>query len=209
MNLSEPLEGIMPPVEAAVLRVLNRTDAGMSGRQVHAVAGVGSTSGVHRALTRLARTGLVRVESRPPALIYRPNRAHVLWTAVERGLNARNDAIDKIRLFFVDEIPEEVPADSRVTATLYGSVARRTSTSESDVDVLVVFPDRFDVDARAELLLALAERIEELTGNAAQINAMDRSEFLAGTADGDVFLANVLRDGVPLFGPQPDTWGAA
>lgn len=209
MNLSEPLEGLMPPVEAAVLRVLNRTDAGMSGRQVHAVAGVGSTSGVHRALTRLARTGLVRVESRPPALIYRPNRAHVLWTAVERGLNARNDAIDKIRLFFVDEIPEEVPADSRVTATLYGSVARRTSTSESDVDVLVVFPDRFDVDARAELLLALAERIEELTGNAAQINAMDRSEFLAGTADGDVFLANVLRDGVPLFGPQPDAWGAA
>ncbi|WP_431796051.1 nucleotidyltransferase family protein [Microbacterium enclense] len=209
MNLSEPLEGLMPPVEAAVIRVLSRTDAGMSGRQVHAVAGVGSTSGVHRALTRLVRTGLVRVESRPPALIYRANRAHVLWKAVDSALNARDDAINKIRLFFVDEVPEEVPVDWRVTATLYGSVARRTSTSQSDVDVLVVFPDRFDVEVRADLLLTLAERIEELTGNTAQVNAMDRSEFLARAADGDVFLANVLRDGIHLFGPQPDTWAAA
>lgn len=207
MNLTEPLEGLLPPMEAAALRVLSRTDAGLSGRQVQAVAGVGSTSGAHRALTRLARTGLVSVESRPPALVYRPNRRHVLWSAIEEALRARDRAIEQIRLFLVDEVPEEVPADLRPTATLYGSVARRDSTTESDVDVLIVFPEHVDPDARANIVLGLAERIEELTGNAAQINAMGRGEYRRRDADGDPFLVNVQRDGIPLFGPSPDEWG--
>lgn len=206
MNLTEPLEGLLPPIEAAALRALSRTDAGLSGRQVHAVTGVGSTSGAHRALTRLARIGLVSVESRPPALIYRPNRRHVLWSVVEEALQARDRVIDEVRRFFADELPAEVPADLRVTAILYGSVARRESTSESDVDVLVVFPEGFGSDARADLILRLAERIEELTGNAAQVNAMDRSEYRRRDADGDPFLVNVRRDGIHLFGPTPDAW---
>lgn len=208
MNLSEPLDGLLPSAEAAALRVLSRTDAGLSGRQVHAVAGVGSPSGVHRALTRLVHTGLVSVESRPPALVYRPNRRHVLWGAVEDALRARDRAIDAIRLFLVQEISEEVPDELRVTATLYGSVARRDSTSKSDVDVLVVFPERFGPDDRADLVLRLAERIEELTGNAAQVNAMDRREYRRRDADGDAFVDNVRRDGIHLFGPTPDAWGA-
>lgn len=206
MNLSEPLEGLLPPMEAAALRVLSRTDAGLSGRQVQAVAGVGSTSGAHRALTRLARTGLISVESRPPSLVYRPNRRHVLWRAVEEALQARDRVIDEIRRFFADELPEEVPDDLRVTATLYGSVARRDSTPDSDVDVLVVFPEGFGPDARADLILRLAERIEELTGNAAQVNAMDRSEYRRREADSDTFLVNVLRDGIHLFGPTSEGW---
>ncbi|MCJ1709527.1 nucleotidyltransferase family protein [Microbacterium sp. VKM Ac-2923] len=206
MNLSEPLEGLTSKVAAAVLRVLSRTDAGLSGRQVHKVAGVGSTSSVHKALTDMVAVGLVTVESRPPSLIYRPNRVHVLWKAVGEALLSRDRAIEEIRLFFIDEVPDEVPEDWRVTATLYGSTARRDSTPQSDVDVLVVFPDGFDTDERADLALRLAERIEELTGNTAQVNTMDRGGFLRRQSDGDVFLANVQREGIHLFGPPPETW---
>src|SRR5690606_7445771 len=99
MNLSEPLDGLTSPVEAAVLRVLSRADAGFSGRQIHALAGIGSTSSVHRAVTNLARVGLVTSESRPPAIIYRPNRQHVLWPVVELALDARSRALSGIREF--------------------------------------------------------------------------------------------------------------
>ncbi|MCY1715735.1 nucleotidyltransferase domain-containing protein [Microbacterium sp. SL62] len=206
MNLSEPLESLVGPVPAAVLRVLSRTDAGLSGRQVHAVAHAGSASGVNRTLGALARVGLVSVESRPPSLIYRPNRTHVLWAAVESALGARDRALDGIRLFLAEDAPDEVPAEWRVTAILYGSVARRTSTEDSDVDVLLVFPDGYDDDSRARLILGLAERIEELTGSAAQVNPMDRGEFARREMDGDDFLANVLRDGIYLCGPRPEEW---
>ena len=206
MNLSEPLEGLTSRIEAAALRVLSRTDAGLSGRQVQKVANVGSPSSMNKALTNLAAVGLITVESRPPALIYRPNRKHVLWPAVDDALKARDRAIDRIRLFFVDAVPDETPDEWRVTATLYGSTARKDSTADSDVDVLVVFPDGFDEDARADFSLALAERIEELTGNEAQVNTMDRRGFLRAQADGDALLANIRRDGVHLFGPLPESW---
>lgn len=206
VNLSEPLEGLTSKVAAAALRVLNRTDAGMSGRQVQKVAGVGSTSSVHRALSDLVAVGLVSVEPRPPSLIYRPNRAHVLWKAIEEALQARDRAIESIRLFFIDEVLDHASEDGRVTATLYGSTARRDSTRESDIDVLVVFPNDFDPDERADLALRLAERIENLTGNPAQVNSMDRRGFLRRQSDGDPFLANVARDGIHLFGPLPETW---
>jgi predicted nucleotidyltransferase len=125
---------------------------------------------------------------------------------VESALGARDRALDGIRLFLAEDAPDEVPAEWRVTAILYGSVARRTSTEDSDVDVLLVFPDGYDDDSRARLIQGLAERIEELTGSAAQVNPMDRGEFARREMDGDDFLANVLRDGIYLCGPRPEEW---
>lgn len=200
MNLSEPLDGIASPVEAAALRVLARADAGFSGRQVHALAGVGSTSSVHRALTALVRVGVVTATSVPPAIVYRANRDHVLWPVVELGLSGRKRALDGIRDFFVENMPDEAPEQWRVSAVLYGSVARRTSGLDSDIDLFLVFPDGHDDDARAELTYRLAEHIERITGNAAQVFSVDRSELARRLAEDDPLLTNVLTDGIHLYG---------
>jgi predicted nucleotidyltransferase len=210
MNLSEPLDGLTTPVQAAVLRVLARTDSGFSGRQVHALAGVGSTSSVHRALISLVRLGVVTAEPSPPSIIYRANPEHVLWPVIALGLAARSRAIDRIRDFFRANVPNEAPAASRVSAVLYGSVARRESGLDSDVDLLVVFPDGFDDDARADFTYRLAQHVERITGNAAQVLSLDRSDVVARLADADPLLANVIRDGVHLYGePLPGARQAA
>ncbi|HEY5222845.1 MAG TPA: nucleotidyltransferase domain-containing protein [Microbacteriaceae bacterium] len=210
MNLSEPLDGLTTTVEAAVLRVLARADAGFSGRQVHALAGVGSTSSVHRALTSLVRVGVVTAEPSPPSIIYRANRDHVLWPVVELGLAARSRALESIRDFFDENVPEEVPGASRVTAVLYGSVARRDSTSGSDVDLFLVFPDRFDPDARADFNYRLAEHVQRVTGNEAQVFSVERSELAQRIAERDPLIANALSDGFLVFGdPLQTTAGRA
>ncbi|MCW4384464.1 nucleotidyltransferase domain-containing protein [Salinibacterium sp. SYSU T00001] len=201
MNLSEPLDGLTSPVEAAVLRVLSRADAGFSGRQIHALAGIGSTSSVHRAVNNLARVGLVTAESRPPAIIYRPNRQHVLWPVVELGLESRSRALDGIREFCLEEVPSEVPEEARMTLLLYGSVARRESDAESDIDLLLVFPNYFDPEARADFSYRLGEHVERLTGNEAQIYSLERSEFEQRVTERDPFVANVLTDGIHICGP--------
>jgi len=202
MNLSEPLDGLTTLVEAAVLRVLSRADAGFSGRQIHALAGVGSTSSVHRAVSHLARVGLVTSESRPPAIIYRPNREHVLWPVVELALEARTRALSGIRDFCLEEVPSELPEEARMALLIYGSVARRESNAQSDVDLLTVFPDDFDEDARADFNYRLGEHVETLTGNEAQIYTLSRTEFETRTEEGDPFIANVLADGIHLYGPD-------
>lgn len=200
MNLSEPLDGLTTAVEAAVLRVLARSDVGFSGRQVHALAGVGSTSSVHRALGRLVHVGIVTSESRPPAIIYRANREHVLWPPVELGLASRTRAFDGIRAFLEDNVPDEAPESSKVTAVLYGSVARRESDTDSDIDLFLVFPDGFDTDARADFTYRLADHVRRITGNEAQIYTVERADLVQRLAENDPLILNVMTDGVLIFG---------
>jgi predicted nucleotidyltransferase len=195
MNLSEPLEGLMSGVEAAVLRVLSRTDVGFSGRQVQALANLGSTSSVHRALKAFVNLGLVSAEQRPPSIVYRIERAHALWPVVELGLAARSRVFDSIRDFCAQDFPEDLD----VSVVVYGSVARRESTGESDIDLFIVYPDGID-DAAVDFNYQLSQQLERLTGNDAQIVSMRRSDFSARVRDGDPLVGNVLADGILLHG---------
>ena len=198
MNLSEPLEGFTSEVTAATLRVLARSDAGFSGRQVHLLAGIGSTTSVHRALGQLVRLGLVDAEARPPAIIYRPNRRHVLWGLVESALDARAHVFGALDQFCSEELPEELG----LTVVVYGSVARRDSTLDSDLDLFVVYPDGIDPDAQAEFSYQLAQHAERLTGNQTQIFAVTRGELLARQQEHDPLISNVIADGILVHG-QP------
>lgn len=197
MNVSEPLDGLTSAVGAAVLRVLARTDAGFSGRQVHVLAGVGSTSSVHRALTALVRVGLVTAESRPPSIIYRINREHALWPSVDSALGARARIFESIRRFCTEELPEELG----LTVVVYGSVARRESSLDSDLDLFAVYPDGIDDDARADFNYQIARYVEKITGNEAQVFSIERTELAHRIDENDPLIMNVLVDGILVFGP--------
>jgi predicted nucleotidyltransferase len=196
VNLSEPLDGFTSLVEAAVLRVLARTDVGFSGRQVHALASVGSTSSVQRALTGFVDLGLVSAKARPPSIIYRINRKHALWPVVELALAARNRVIESIREFCVEDFPDSLD----VSVVLYGSVARRDSTRGSDIDLFAVYPDDVDEDSIIDFNYGLSHKIQQLTGNHAQIVSMSRSYFAERDGDDDPLSGNVLADGILLHG---------
>jgi predicted nucleotidyltransferase len=198
MNLSEPLDGLTSGVEAAVLRVLARADVGFSGRQVHKLANLGSTSSVHRALAGFVGLGLVSAEARPPSIIYRINREHALWPVIELGLAARSRVFDSIRRFCDEDLPEAL----ELTVVVYGSVARRESTVDSDVDLFVVYPDGIDEDAAADFSYQLSQQVERLTGNEAQIVAMSRTYLSQRVSEGDPLVGNVLADGILLHGPS-------
>ena len=196
MNLSEPLEGLTSGVGAAVLRVLSRTDLGFSGRQVHGLANLGSTSSVHRALAGFVHLGLVSAEARPPSIVYRINREHALWPVIELGLAARSRVFDGIRRFCTEDLPQNLD----LTVVVYGSVARRESTVDSDIDLFVVYPEGTDEDAASDFSYQLTQQVERLTGNEAQIVSMDRTYFSRLVSEGDPLVGNVLAEGILLHG---------
>lgn len=198
MNLSEPLDGLTSLVGAAVLRVLARADTGFSGRHVHSLAGVGSTSSVHRALAAFVHVGIVTAEPHPPSIIYRINRHHALWPAIELGLTARIRVFEAIDEFCREELPDEL----RLSLVVYGSVARRESTLTSDIDLFVVYPNGIDPEARAEYSYQIAGHVEGLTGNEAQVYSVERSELAQRIAEGDPLICNVIADGILVHG-QP------
>jgi predicted nucleotidyltransferase len=197
MNLSEPLDGLTSAVEAAVLRVLSRADVGFSGRQVHALAGTGSTSSVHRALSGLVRIGLVTAESRPPSIIYRINREHALWPVIDAALSSRTRVFESIRSFCADDLPHGLD----LTVVVYGSVARRDSSLDSDLDLFVVYPDGIDDESRADVNYRIARHAETITGNEAQVFSVERADLAQRILENDPLVANVLTDGILIFGP--------
>ncbi|MFZ1409875.1 MAG: DUF294 nucleotidyltransferase-like domain-containing protein [Micropruina sp.] len=136
-------------------------------------------------------------ERRPLAIIYRANREHVLWPVVELALAARSRAFDSIRSF----CEEALPAELDLTVAVYGSVARCESTLESDLDLFLVYPDGIDEDARADFSYQIASHAQRVTGNEAQVYSVERAELAHRIAEDDSLVANVLADGILLFGP--------
>jgi predicted nucleotidyltransferase len=112
-------------------------------------------------------------------------------------LAARAQVFAGIGAFCAEVLPRELD----LTVVIYGSVARSDSALASDVDVLVVFPDAIDPEARADFSYRIAGHIERVTGNEAQVFSIERAELAQRVAENDPFIANVLADGILVHGP--------
>jgi Fe2+ or Zn2+ uptake regulation protein len=90
MDLRSPISTVVPSLEGPVLLVLARAEEGLSGRQIHKLAGSGSVAGVRLVLQRLAATGLVHVDDLGNSLLYRLNRKHLV---ARRSSSSRTCAV--------------------------------------------------------------------------------------------------------------------
>lgn len=99
------------------------------------IAGTGSVNGVRRVLARLVAEGLVLTEQAGQAWPYRANREHVAWPAVNVLTQLRTEFFTRLRQALAALNPQ------CVYAGLFGSAARGDGTAESDIDLLLVYPD--------------------------------------------------------------------
>ena len=128
MDLRSPISTVVPSLDGPVLQVLARSEEGLSGRQIHKLAGSGSVAGVRLVLQRLAATGLVHVDDLGNSLLYRLNRKHLVAPAVEFLADLRSTLISRL----ADELSSwRIPP---VHASVYGAVARGDD-GDLDTDV--------------------------------------------------------------------------
>ena len=85
---------------------------------------------------------------------------------------------------------------------LFGSVARGEATQRSDIDVLVIVPD-YDEQRFKQLMDSIDNLAREVSGRhptklAAVV--MSLKDFEQGLRDKKRFAADVLKDGIVLFG---------
>ncbi len=161
---------------------------------------------MRRALERLVDQGLVLVEAAGPSNLYRANRSHLLWPAIEQIVRAAEDVpqrlTERITDVVIDQLGPEVA--SRTTLALFGSVARDQSTSESDLDVLAVFPDDADEQSRQDAVDAIIQCVPEWTGNPCSVYAVDASGFQEIVERDDPLLSSWKVDAKTFHGP--DLW---
>ncbi len=150
-------------------------------RQVvrHVRAGIGA---VQRELKRLADVGIIVRQVRGPQVFYQANRQCPLFSELQGLLVKTAGAADVLRAA-LSEL-----ADRIRVAFLYGSMAKGSARSDSDVDVLVVGEVSF-----AEIVSALGSAQEKLDREV-NPSVYPPREFCRKLAQHHHFLTSVLRE---------------
>lgn len=194
MDLESPLRTIASPVEAETLRVLAGSDVQFSASQVQRLTDSASAFGVRKALARLANAGLVLSAVHGRTTLWQGNRQHVLWPAIEMAVNAKTELVDRIRNQFAER--------NEIAVFLYGSFARGIATNQSDIDLLLVYPDDTAHERMIDASRELSEHIRAWTGNEGHIFTITRSDLRDSLDRSDPIVVSIREDAVPVVGPD-------
>lgn len=189
MIFGQPFGGLIPGARGAVLSVLLRTGAPLTGRQIHGLLKDDfSLWSVQEALKALKGIGLVEGRTVGRADVNAIQESHY---AVPH-LRALLDPISALTTAIRESI------DPRVDAVLlFGSVARGDSTAGSDVDLAVVTAPGWD--GRLELEDAVRARL----GSDCDVLVFTDDEFRRLAAAAQPVVTDILRDGIALIGSKP------
>ena len=199
MDLSFPLSTVAPTLDAGVLQVLAATTAGCTAAEAHRRLGRGSDEGVRRVLGRLVEQGVVLVETSARYPVYHLNREHLAVPHIEALTRVRGELFHRIREAVSSWDVEPIHAG------LFGSFARGTADSDSDIDVLLVRPAVLtDVEEAnwLEQLDRLDHQIRRWTGNTAQIIDITRTTLAQMARKADPLVDSWRTDDIPVHGER-------
>ena len=189
MLLNEPFGGLIPGARGAVLSTLLRTDARLTGRQVHTlVSDRHSLWSVQEALKAWVQLGVVHTEIVGRAVVHTINEDHYT-VAPLRSLLDPIAALTKAATQIVGEDAEAV--------IVFGSLARGEANEASDIDLAVIAQS--DWEGRVDLEDAVRKRL----GNDCDVLVFTTRDFASLAAAHEPVVDEILIDGVPLIGAMP------
>src|ERR1700678_3347019 len=189
MLLNEPFGGVIPGARGAVLSTLLRTDARLTGRQVHAlVSDRHSLWSVQEALKAWEQLGVIRTRIVGRAVVHAINEDH-FSVAPLRSLLDQMTALTETAI--------QIAGDSVQAIILFGSVARGEARAESDIDLAVIAPAGWD--GRVDLEDGVRRRL----GNDCDALVFTIEDFARLAAAHEPVVDEILVDGIPLIGTIP------
>lgn len=201
MDLSSPMSSVIPSVHGVVLSVLARAETPLSGRRTaDLTGGRASRRQVDAVLRRLTEAGVVLRERHPPANLYRLNHEHVAAPAICALADLREQLLDRMRAL----VDTWDPAASAVW--LFGSAARGDGTAASDIDVLVLRPDRVHPDDQGWLRQVdeLCSKVTAWSGNRCQALEYSEGQLATLVTDRERLVSELQTDALRIAGDSID-----
>ena len=185
---------LFTPVQQRVLGLLfGQPERRFQSAELIRLAGAG-TGAAHRLLTRLAATGLLRVETVGNQKFYQANERAPVYTELV-GLVRKTVGLAGPLLAALGPL-----ADRITTAFVYGSVAKGADRASSDIDLMVIADD-LDYAALAAALVAA----EESLARPVNPNLMTRTEWQRKRAEAGSFAARIAaQPKVFVIGAEDD-----
>lgn len=191
MFFGEPFGGLIPGARGAVLSVLLRTGAPLTGRQVHGlVSDEYSLWSVQEALKALARLGIVETQTIGRAGVHTINDGH----ATVPHLRALADPIAMLREAIAESVGSEVES-----VILFGSLARGEASQRSDIDLAVIAGAGWDGRSNLE------DAVHICVGNGCDVLVFTPSQFRQLAQSDEPVVSDILREGLALIGSVPRT----
>mgnify|MGYP005813029503 CR=1 FL=1 len=196
MDLRHTFAVVTTSLDGDVLARLALVDEPFTPGQLHRLLPDASLDGVRRCLNRLAEQGVVdRTRAGQRAFAYRLNRDHVAAPAIIALANTPATVRQRIQ----DELATwQIPP---VYGAVFGSWARGSATTASDLDLFLVRPD----DADEQTWEAQIGRIEHLatrwTGNDARTLVLPEQHVL--DHPDDPVLTSIRQEGLTVAGNPP------
>lgn len=185
----------------ALLRVLVRTAGGeYTGRDLARLVRMDNKS-CSAALEKLARHGVVQARTVGRARAYTLNHEHLLTDKVLRSLFATERGLLETLGAEINERLRKQGVDSTSIA-IFGSVARRAETVESDVDLLVIAPRIPSETAQEEIVDALAAFGLQRYGNRLQLFFETPETLRRKQRQRDRLVLEILREARVIHGTE-------
>ncbi len=185
------------PSHIAILRALNTSSAGLTGRQIARLAEV-AVQATHDALSRLEAAGLVRWRPAGSAHVYELNRDHFLFrNGILPLLEAEAEFRSRIRAVLRQALTGHV-----VSAAIFGSTARFEDRPDSDLDLLLVFKNQKAKEKGIPNLDQVSERLRREFGVRLSSLAQTHGEFMQGYRRGGSFHRQVAGEGETIAGQE-------
>ena len=196
MDLSHPLQTLVPSLDGATLEVLAGTQSGLSVTDIARLASRGTRQGHLLVLDRLVASGLVHALPANRGSLYRLNRDHLLAALVVEAARARATVVTRLSEALASLDPRPLHA------SLFGSFARREADHASDIDLLIITPDAVEPDDRwTQALQVIADDVLAWTGNRLESVVLTPSEFDDAVRAREPIAASWLSDSQVLIGP--------
>lgn len=199
MDISTPISSVIPGVPGVILQVLARTNQPLTGSRIaELVSPQWSRAGVTKALRGLVEGGLVNCVQAGRANLYTLNRKHVAAPAIVMLSELRQNLIDRIMATI------DTWSIKPASAYLYGSLARGSGSSRSDIDLLVVRPQKARESDEEWLMqtMRLADKVREWSGNRCEVLEYTAAELRGLVRKRDALISSLRRD-AQLIAGQP------
>jgi predicted nucleotidyltransferase len=179
----------------AVLRALQNSTQGMSGREIARAAKMTAMASL-KALTTLENISVVKRQQSGRSHIFRLNRENVVVTEgilpllqLERDLSKRVYSVLKKRLGNLCQ-----------SIIVFGSVARKEEEPGSDLDVCFIVNGEADKKRLGEMVYEIAPRIRKGFGTQLAPLFYTLREFRSGYKKNKPPIPDIVRDGIVITG---------
>ena len=179
----------------AVLRVLQDSSRGLTGREIARTAGMNHRAGL-KALTDLESLSLVRRLRGGRDHIFLLNREHILnKKGILPLLSFEREFSRALFEFLRKRLQKHV-----VSLIIFGSVARKNETPESDLDVCLIVRTQKDKEVAQLAAHGIAPRLLDEFGAKLSPLLLTGSEFAKRAKRNLPPVNEILKDGVVITG---------